>query len=87
MEPESISPLELRSEHSHRCIRSSMSVPKTMKAYTVRRNLLWPFHVLLSSAYANQPEFVDRPVPTPADDELLVKVETFAAVSLWDQRV
>lgn len=52
-----------------------------MKAYTVRRNLLWPFQALLSSAYANQPEFVERPVPTPADDELLVKVETFAAVS------
>lgn len=57
-----------------------MSIPATMKAYVVQRNLLWPIRAWILGSYANHPKLVDRPVPQPRDDELLVKVETFAAV-------
>lgn len=55
-----------------------------MKAMVIGgRSIFWPLHAAMSG-YANKAELVTRPIPTPADNELLVKVEFYAAVSLSD---
>lgn len=53
-----------------------------MKAVVIGgRSVIWPLKAAMGG-YANEAEFVTRPVPTPKANELLVKVDCFAAVSL-----
>lgn len=52
-----------------------------MKAYVIgRKSILWPLQVAFTK-YENQPQLVTKPVPKPEENELLIKVEVYAAVS------
>jgi hypothetical protein len=58
-----------------------------MKALTIgSRGLLFPLSLAFGN-HANQAQLVDIPKPVPKDSELLVKVEWFAAVSIYPARV
>lgn len=60
---------------------STSSIPTSMKAYVIgRKSILWPLQVAFTK-YENQPQLVKKPVPKPEENELLIKVEVYAAVS------
>jgi hypothetical protein len=60
---------------------TTSSVPANMKAYVIgSKSLLWPLQAAFTK-YANQPQLVNKAVPQPQENELLIKVEAFAAVS------